>query len=879
MTPAKPELLAPAGSLEALRAAVENGADAVYLGARAFSARGYAANFSDEELEEAIDYAHLRGVKVYVTVNTLIKDREMEDAVKILCCLQEMGADAVLVQDPGLISLAKKYLPGLPLHASTQMTLHNSEGALFAKEMGMERVVLSRECSLEELQNVRETAGLEVEAFMHGALCISYSGQCLMSSLIGGRSGNRGYCAQPCRKKYRLKKDGKPVDYGEEGKKVKETSGPYLLSPKDLCTAPFLPALVEAGVASFKLEGRMKRPEYVAGVVGTYRRLLDCCLKSPETYSVRPKESETLEQLFNRGFTEGYFFKNPRGALMSRERPHNRGVFAGRVLGYDRRKRSATLELAATLSVGDGILFTESHPTGKADAEAKEEGWVIRRMYRGREAIKEAGAGDVVEIPFDKDISADSPVYRTFAKALMEALEKSFTSGSPIRQVPVSLKAEIAAGRPLTLTLSDFYSGSVSVESEYLVETPLKIPTEKEQIVQQFSKLGNTGFRPEKIEIDLKEEVFIPVKEINLLRNRAVAELEKLRVSKAKRLPCPDFRLPAVPERQENWKGMEKGMEKESGKKRTFPVKPLLSVSVYSPEALKAALAGGADLIYYGEGLFSPGKGRDGKRYEKQPEKSLGKCLEQNLENAVLLVREAGKKVYFMTPRIVKDSEMEATTEILRAAKSLEADGVLVANLGVLRRAKALKVPFIADSPLNVFNSYSLDFFSREGAKRTTLSPELTLNEISPIAARGAVECIVHGRLELMESEHCVVGGLLGGKKRCSAPCRTGNFSLTDEKNYEFPLLMDQSCRMHLLNSRALCLLDRLPELIGAGISGLRIETLGMDEEGSGERIRALTEAYRKSIDLYLENRKEEPGKCENFGKEFTTGHYFRGVQ
>ncbi|HET8685709.1 MAG TPA: peptidase U32 family protein, partial [Methanosarcina sp.] len=385
MKPEKPELLAPAGGMEAFVAAVENGADAVYLGARAFSARGYASNFSEKELEEAIDYAHLRGAKVYVTVNTLLKEEEVEHALKLLSCLREMGTDAVIVQDLGLISLAGKYLPDLPLHASTQMTLHNSEGVEFAKKMGMERVVLSRECSLEEIKRIKEKTGTEIEVFIHGALCISYSGQCLLSSLIGGRSGNRGFCAQPCRKKYRLYCEGKPI----------KTTGSYLLSPKDLNTTSGLGALIEAGVESFKIEGRMKRPEYVAGVVRIYRRLIDRYLENPAEYFVSEEEQETLTQLFNRGFTQGYFFENPRWELMSRENPHNRGVPAGTVTGYDRRSNRIFVRLSRPLRLGDGIMVEN------AETRPEDKGKIISSMYTGKGPVYSAGAGDTVEIPFD----------------------------------------------------------------------------------------------------------------------------------------------------------------------------------------------------------------------------------------------------------------------------------------------------------------------------------------------------------------------------------------------------------------------------------------------------------------------------------------------
>ena len=379
MKPEKPELLAPAGGMEALVAAVENGADAVYLGARAFSARGYASNFSDKELEEAIDYAHLRGVKVYVTVNTLLKEGEVENALKLLSCLREMGADAVIVQDLGLISLAGKYLPDLPLHASTQMTLHNSEGVEFVKKLGIERVVLSRESSLEEIKRIKEKTGTEIEVFIHGALCISYSGQCLLSSLIGGRSGNRGYCAQPCRKKYRLYCEGKQI----------KTSGNYLLSPKDLNTTSGLGALIEAGIESFKIEGRMKRPEYVAGVVRIYRRLIDRYIENPSGYSVSEEEQETLTQLFNRGFTQGYFFENPRWELMSRENPHNRGIPAGTVVGYDRLSNRIRVKLSRSLRLGDGIMVEN------AETRPEDKGKIISSMYTGKGPVYSAGKGDI----------------------------------------------------------------------------------------------------------------------------------------------------------------------------------------------------------------------------------------------------------------------------------------------------------------------------------------------------------------------------------------------------------------------------------------------------------------------------------------------------
>ncbi len=539
MNSEKPELLAPAGGMEALIAAVENGADAVYLGARAFSARGYASNFSKEELEEAIDYAHLRGVKVYVTLNTLLKDGEMKDALKLLSCLREMGADAIIIQDLGLISLARKYLPDLPLHASTQMTLHNSEGVEFLKRLGIERVVLSRELSLEDIKLIKEKSGIEIEIFIHGALCISYSGQCLLSSLIGGRSGNRGYCAQPCRKKYRLYCDGKQI----------KTSGSYLLSPRDLNTSSGLSALLEAGIESFKIEGRMKRPEYVAGVVRIYRRLIDRYFENPSGYFVSEEEQETLTQLFNRDFTQGYFFENPLAELMSRENPHNRGIPAGTVIGYDRHQNRIRVKLSRTLRLGDGIMVEN------AETRPEDKGKIISSMYTEKGPVYSAGKGEVVELPFDSKAPSGSTVYRTHDKKLMDSLKKQSESGSLRPKIPAFITVTVISGKPIRLEIKDRDSNAVTVESEYLVEKAEKQPTSKAQIKKQLSKLGNTLFEAYKFNVNLEGDIFVPMGQLNELRTKAILQLEKLRVSKWKRKPLQGLKFPEL--------GMEIGQRDE----------------------------------------------------------------------------------------------------------------------------------------------------------------------------------------------------------------------------------------------------------------------------------------------------------------------------
>ncbi|RXA15171.1 peptidase U32 [Methanosarcina sp. MSH10X1] len=845
MKPEKPELLAPAGSMEAFIAAVENGADAVYLGTRAFSARGYASNFSEKELEEAIDYAHLRGVKVYVTVNTLLKEDEVKSALKLLSCLREMGTDAVIVQDLGLISLAGKYLPDLPLHASTQMTLHNSEGVEFVKKSGIKRAVLARESSLEEIKRIKEITGSELEVFIHGALCISYSGQCLLSSLIGGRSGNRGFCAQPCRKKYRLYCEGKPI----------KTTGSYLLSPKDLNTTSGLGALIESGIESFKIEGRMKRPEYVAGVVRIYRRLIDRYIENPAGYFVSEEEQETLTQLFNRGFTQGYFFENPRWELMSRENPHNRGIPAGTVTAYDRRSNRIRVKLSQPLRLGDGIMVEN------AETRPEDKGKIISSMYSGKGPVYSAGAGDTVEIPFDSRAPAGGTVYRTHDKKLMDSLKKESESGSLRSKIPVFITADIASGKPVRLELKDRDSNTVRIESGYMVEKAEKQPTSKDRIEKQLSKLGNTLFEAAELHVTVEGDIFIPVGQLNELRTKAIEQLETLRISRWKRKPFDTAHFES---------GIKADLEAGKPFRENIPVRPMLSVSVYSLEGLEGALAGGADRIYFGEGLF--------RRLEASGQKeSSEQGYDTVFKEAILKTQKAGKKIYLITPKLVKDSRMRPVEKTFSRVREMRADGVLVSNLGTLNLAKTGRIPFISDSPLNVFNSHTFALLLQEGAQMAVISPELTLEELKSIASYGPAECIVYGRLELMESEHCLTGGLLGnGKGQCNAPCRSGKFALVDEKNYEFPLLMDNECRMHLLNSRSLCMLEFVPEILESGISSLRVETLGMENP---EEIRRITRAYRNAIDTYLDTGKHGTENCEKFGKGFTTGHYFRGVQ
>ncbi|AKB84145.1 DUF3656 domain-containing protein [Methanococcoides methylutens] len=807
-----PELLAPAGNWESFVAAVENGADAVYLGAKTLGARAYAGNFTLEEIREAIDYAHLRGVKVFVTVNTLVKDQQMKNAAKLLCSLSEYGVDAVIVQDIGLLSLAKELVPELPIHASTQMTIHNTEGVRFLEELGVKRVVLAREMSLEEIRSVKQATNVEIETFVHGALCISYSGQCLLSSMIGGRSGNRGHCAQPCRKMYELEMDGQVV----------ETEGPYLLSPKDLNTTEMLPQLIEAGVESFKIEGRMKRPEYVAGVVSTYRNLIDRYMEDPDSYFVSPEESLLLEQLFNRDFTDVYLKGDSTRGMMSREQPYNRGVVAGTVVGYNEEERRIIVELSGELELGDGI-----GAEGLEDAGEN----ITRIVLNGKE-VDSATTGDVVEVPFFEEVPSGSLIYRTLDRSLMESLKKTFTSPKPIRKVPVNLKSDISAGSVLKLKMEDNDGNSVSVKSDYVVEPAQKKPTAEEQIQQQFSKLGNSVFEPVDMYVNVTGDVFIPIKVLNDIRNLAVSRLEAARVEKWHRSPKGKCKVPKVTCEEVDVD------------------KPLLVVSVDDSQRLEAAIEGGADVIYVGGEVF---RGRE--------------PLE--LKEAVERCRSEGRKIYVNTPKIVSDEAMGRIQKTLELAKELGVDGAVVSNYGTFRLVKEAGMAVIADSPMNVFNLHSYAAMKEFGADSIVLSPEMSLEQVEDVAQCGPVECIIHGRLEVMESRYCMVGDLFGSGSGCPRFCEDGEFELYDEKEYCFPLLMDSDCRMHVLNSKELCMVENLGKLVRAGVSAVRIEARTMD----ASMVKKVTRRYRNVLD-----GKKKAGKCKDITDGYTAGHYMRGV-
>jgi len=500
------ELLAPAGSMEALVMAVQNGANAVYLGGTKFSARAYATNFTEKELEDAVDYCHSYGVRVNITLNTLLKDQELEEAVSYAHFLYEIGVDALIVQDTGLILRLKETLPDFELHASTQMTVHNGEGALYFTEKGIQRIVLSRELTFEEMRHISKDLGVETEVFVHGALCISYSGQCLMSSILGGRSGNRGRCAQPCRLPYDL------IDEQEISR-----AKAYLMSPKDITAIDDLEALVDTGVSSLKIEGRMKRPEYVAATVKSFREALDG--------EKSPTHRQNLLKVFNReGLSDGWFFGKTGSDLMSFHYPKNTGVPIGTVKG------DGTLALTKPLRKGDGIRVGEK-------------GLTVEGLRLKGQVVDVAEEGSLVSLLGRGKLPA-GPLYKTYDAVLMEELRRSH-NGLYDRKIPLTAHLVFKPGHVATLSLH--HEGNTYEKStSSLVEQALKAPLSKERVEEALKKSGENPFVIDTLHFDVFEEGFLPVKVLNELRRLLLEEVVAKEIQSKKR-PLPKGQTPKLP--------------------------------------------------------------------------------------------------------------------------------------------------------------------------------------------------------------------------------------------------------------------------------------------------------------------------------------------
>lgn len=502
----KVELLAPAGDFSCLKAAIEAGCDAVYIGGKLFGARAFSSNFTDDEIIKAINYAHLFGVKVYVTTNTLIYDKEVERFLEYISFLHKNNVDAVIIQDLGMLDLVRQTFPNLEVHASTQMHIHNLDGASFMKKLGVKRVVLARETSISKIKEIKEKTNIDIEIFIHGALCVSYSGQCLMSSLIGNRSGNRGTCAGSCRQSYSIVDENNNIILNNK----------YPLSMKDLCSLENLKTLLDIGVTSLKIEGRMKSSSYVYTVVKLYRLAIDSYYKNNNIY-IDEKELYNLKKIFNREFTKGFLFDEENNKVINMKRPNHQGVEIGKVINY--KNNVATIKLNDEININDGLRIV-----GKKDI-----GVNVNNFYINSKLVKTAKKGDIITIKVNDKVEKDDKVFLTLDSKLNEEINNIISSNQ--RKVLVKAKFIAKEDKQITFELTDFIN-KVVVISENKVTKALNKPIAKEEIKEKLNKIKDTVYKYENLDIEIDDNIFIPLNIINDLKRKAFEELNNKRLYK-----------------------------------------------------------------------------------------------------------------------------------------------------------------------------------------------------------------------------------------------------------------------------------------------------------------------------------------------------------
>ena len=821
-----PELLAPAGSLDAVRAAVANGADAIYLGAEKFNARDDGAQLTLDELDAACAVAHARGVRIYLTLNTLVKSGEIAEALSFLGECIDRGIDAAIVQDLGLVRLIQRVYPGFEIHGSTQMTIHDASGARVMERMGIDRVVLARENTLDDVRAIRDAVpGLGLETFVHGALCISYSGQCYMSGMISERSANRGSCAQSCRKSYTLT----DVDLSaqlDEG---------FVLSTKDLGAYDSLAEIADAGVGCLKIEGRKKRPEYVATVTHTYRDLLGRVARG-ESATATPEEVQPLVQIFSRGFTPGMYHGRAGREYVTRDQPDNRGVVLGVVV--ETRGQQVTVEVSSPLAVGDGVAFTVpgSAPDATVGARVQEATTLRSRdgMTRQRIVVHASPA-------------VGASVVRTSDARLLETARGSFADVSldAQRRTPIDVAAFGAAGAPLKLVFRSPV-GDVTVQSEVPLVPAQKRALDERQLRDQLERLGTTSFALHAVETaGLATGLFIPVSEINHLRQHAVEELES----------------------RMQWDAMARHGEREAriaevvgsvaATAEPRAEQPRLSVEVHSVADADVALASGATEIVLDPFLRHP-----------TPPVSRVRALAE---------RCAASEVTFRlrTPTIVRPEERAALDKWLALDTPLLSGHIgLVAELGSAGR------DVVADYAVNCFNEHTAAEIFALGASRIVPSIELTAAELEAVVAPwdGArFDVLVYGRPEGMTIEHCVLSAAFDREPTtCRDLCvqKHHNVQLTDPAGYTFPVATDSACRNRLLHSRPIEGSEYIPRLWNAGIRGFRVVF-----NVPGDDIAAIVRGYRDQLDSLASGDVHARGHVrELVGTQFTRGHFARAV-
>ena len=759
------ELLAPAGTMENFMAALESGADAIYLGGKVFNARAHAANFGIDELREAVRLAHILDVSVYVTVNILIGDTELKDLEQYIKDLDSIGVDAIIVQDLAVAEIAKRVAPNIHLHGSTQMTAATLDAVRFYESLGFTRVVLARELSLKEIQHICKHCKAEIEVFVHGALCVCYSGQCLMSSFIGGRSGNRGACAQPCRLPYEL--------LDSKGESVLPKHEAYLLSPKDLNYSEHMNELVAAGVTSFKVEGRMKKVSYVRQVIGTYREILD-------EASIHENQRKALASGFNRGFSTAYLEDTVGRQMMTVVAPNHQGKPIG-----ESYTKKGEVYLSLTEPIEQGSLVKILQSNGSVTYYTVDDEWtcVSDTLYKGRPA-EGLAVGQLYLASTPKN---------TKSRGLQE-----FT-----RKYDMSVYLSVGSNGETNYTelTAILDSGlSVTVTNEYVPAIANKVPTSLEKVTEQLGRLGNTLFRLSYVDIPNGPYMW-PASVLNALRRDAVTALETALIT----------------HHVESWQALQVTGDVDYDFKAqhelSYDTCPMISARVDEIEGVKAAISGGAQKIVFG-----------GDRLSRTPYAlSIYDEVARLCATSDVICTFATPRVVKDDEVEAYKHTLEAIVQAHPDSISIHVPQALL-WLRELGYTGAIE----ADTGLNIFNTPTLHFWEQLHISCVNPSQELTLKQITELAKHSHVpiETMIHGYTEMMISEYCAIASFVGtgSKVNCPMPCVKESYSLKDRKGEIFPIRTDPYCRMHIMNSHEMDMRAYVPMLLQKGISILRVD-------------------------------------------------------
>lgn len=791
----KPELLAPAGNWECAKAAVANGANAIFFGLSQFNARMRADNFTLEDLPELMEYLHARGVRGYVTFNTLVFTSELPDAERFLMAIEAAGVDAIIVQDLGIVRLAQTVAPHIRIHASTQMTLTSPEGVQFAKKWGVQRAVLARELSIRELEKFKGSEILPLEVFVHGALCVAYSGQCLTSEALGQRSANRGECAQACRLPYQLVVDGIVKDLGDKR---------YLLSPQDLAAIEEVPRLIELGIQCFKIEGRLKTPEYVAAITQVYRKAIDLCVEGGKISLEEKKEDRyQMEMAFSRGLYSGWMHGVNHQELVHARFGKKRGAFVGYITQVGNEEIEVQLEVP--VAAGDGIVFDTG---GDTDREQGGRVWGVKGNWLRFEPGK---------LNLNR-IRAGHRVWKTDDPHLQKKVRQSFSKEIPVCKKKVSLKVSGKVGEPLTV-VAVLDSIRVSVLSSIPLIEAINQPLTVDRIKEQMGRLGETPFELEKVTVHFEGNGMLPMKELNQLRREWVGLLqEKLGESSEEAPQRAEERLGSL---ESILKSIPKSAE---GRSESFDFRALCR----TPEQVEAALESGVSTIYVD--------------YEDI----------RRAKEAVAQVRaHGGSQVFLATPRIQKSGEVG----FFKVIEQAEPDGVLIRNLGGIDYFRGKKFPLVGDFSLNVANPITAALLKEEPLDHLTISYDLNSGQVLDLLHATPpewFELTMHQHLPMFHMEHCVFAAFLSKGKDytdCGRPCDRHQVALKDRVGMLHPLKADVGCRNTVYHGKAQSGVDYFWDFVEAGVRRFRVELLTESKEDSMKVFSAYQDLMAKRIE------------------------------